>query len=87
LERGRPDPGEPDALERLAIFERHVALLRELRSGPKLYHELRKAGCWYAKGLPGANALRIALFELRDADAVVSRATAFFQGHATGAPR
>jgi tRNA-dihydrouridine synthase B len=87
IERGRPDPGEPDARERLAIFERHVALLRELRAGPKLYHELRKAGCWYAKGLVGANALRIALFDLRDEAAVVSRATAFFHEHAARSSR
>jgi tRNA-dihydrouridine synthase len=87
LERGRPDPGEPSPAERLAIFERHVALLRELRAGPKLYHELRKAGCWYAKGLPGANALRIALFDLRDDAAVVARATAFFVAHTARSPR
>jgi tRNA-dihydrouridine synthase B len=82
LERGRPDPGEPSAAERLAIFERHVGLLEELRPGPKLYHELRKAACWYAKGLPGANALRVAVFDLRDAAGIMERARAFFRGHA-----
>jgi nifR3 family TIM-barrel protein len=87
LERGRPDPGPPSAEERLAIFERHVELVLALRPGPKVFHELRKAACWYAKGLPGANALRIAIFELRDADAVVALGRDFFRHNAARAER
>jgi nifR3 family TIM-barrel protein len=82
LARGRPDPGEPSGEERLAIFERHVALLTALRPGPKLYHELRKAACWYAKGQPGANALRIAIFALAEAEAVLARAREYFRAGA-----
>jgi tRNA-dihydrouridine synthase B len=75
---GRPDPGEPSPDERLAVFRRHVELLHRLRGGPKLYHELRKAAAWYAKGLHGANALRQRLWASNDAAELMATATEFF---------
>lgn len=68
---GRPDPGPPSIADRRRVFARHVELLTELRAGPKLIHEYRKASAWYAKGLHGANALRQEVWKLRDPDAVV----------------
>ncbi|HUS65500.1 MAG TPA: tRNA dihydrouridine synthase DusB [Kofleriaceae bacterium] len=58
LASGRPDPGPPSLAERRDVFLRHVQLLEELRRGPKLIHEVRKASAWYVKGLQGANQLR-----------------------------
>jgi nifR3 family TIM-barrel protein len=58
LTSGRPDPGPPSLAERRAVFLRHVQLLEQLKSGPKLIHEVRKASAWYVKGLQGANQLR-----------------------------
>jgi nifR3 family TIM-barrel protein len=87
LAGGNPDPGEPSAEERLAIFERHVELLAALRPGPKLFHELRKAAVWYAKGQAGANALRVAIFELREAEAILDLARAYFRKGAAPAAR
>jgi nifR3 family TIM-barrel protein len=69
---GRPDPGGPDIVERLRVFCRHVELLRELRPGTKLIHEIRKASAWYAKGLRGANSLRQQIWKLVDPDQVVA---------------
>ena len=68
---GRPDPGPPGIADRRRVFARHVQLLTELRAGPKLIHEFRKASAWYAKGLFGANALRQEVWKLVDPDAVV----------------
>jgi tRNA-dihydrouridine synthase B len=60
---GRPDPGPPALVERRAVFRRHVGLIRELRPGPRLLHEVRKACAWYARGLYGCNALRVKVWE------------------------
>jgi nifR3 family TIM-barrel protein len=68
---GRGDPGAPDIAERLRVFRRHVELLRKLRGGPKLIHEIRKASAWYAKGLRGANSLRQRIWKLAEAGQVV----------------
>jgi len=68
---GRPDPGPPSIDDRRRVFARHVELLAQLRPGPKLIHEVRKASAWYAKGLYGANALRQEVWTLRDPDQVV----------------
>ena len=58
VSQGRRDPGPPSLEERRQVFLRHVQLLEQLRPGPKLIHEVRKASAWYVKGLHGANALR-----------------------------
>ena len=56
--------------------------IREHIVGRSTHHELRKAACWYAKGLVGANALRIAVFAMRDGAEVVAHARAFFRERA-----
>ncbi len=63
---GRPDPGPPSLDERLAVFRRHVTLIAELKHGPRTLHEIRKACAWYARGLYGCNALRLAVWEAPD---------------------
>lgn len=68
---GRPDPGTPSIDERIAVFQRHTELMRKLKAGPKLIHEIRKASAWYVKGLAGANALRQQVWTMRDPDQVV----------------
>jgi nifR3 family TIM-barrel protein len=78
VESGNPDPGPPTLDDRLATFRRHVELIRELKSGRKLIHELRKACAWYAKGLYGANALRQRIWKMPDPDEVVAVAESFF---------
>jgi len=60
---GRPDPGAPTLDERRAVYRRHVGLIRELRPGPRMLHEVRKACAWYARGLYGCNALRIKVWD------------------------
>ncbi len=63
---GRPDPGAPTLVERLAVFRRHVDLIEQLRGGPRTLNEVRKACAWYAKGLFGCNALRLRAWEAPD---------------------
>ena len=79
---GRPDPGAPSIGERISVFQRHTELMRRLKSGPKLIHEIRKASAWYVKGLPGANALRQRVWTMRDPDQVV----ALVHEHLVGLP-
>jgi len=63
---GRPDPGAPTLVERLAVFRRHVDLIEQLRGGSRTLNEVRKACAWYAKGLFGCNALRLRAWEAPD---------------------
>jgi tRNA-dihydrouridine synthase len=63
LVRGLPDPGPPSIEDRRHVVARHVALMTELRPGPRLIHEVRKASAWYLKGLPGANSVRQAAWK------------------------
>ncbi len=79
LSQGRGDPGEPSGAERIAVFRRHVALILELKSGPKVIHELRKACAWYAKGQRGCNAFRQHIWKLREAGDTIAAAEAYFQ--------
>jgi nifR3 family TIM-barrel protein len=85
VSHGRPDPGPASLDERREVFRRHVALIRELRSGPKVIHELRKACAWYAKGLPDADAFRQQIWTLREPAPVLAAAEDFFArgGHVT----
>jgi nifR3 family TIM-barrel protein len=76
---GRPDPGQPTLAQRIATFERHLGLMTELKAGPRLIHELRKAVAWYAKGLPGCNGLRQAVWKMSDPEAVVREAQTYFE--------
>jgi tRNA-dihydrouridine synthase B len=83
--RGRPDPGPPAAGQRREVFHQHVALIRELRPGPKVIHELRKACAWYARGLPDADAFRQQIWSLRQAGQVLEAADGYFARHALAA--
>jgi tRNA-dihydrouridine synthase len=75
---GRPDPGPPSIEERCAIFRRHLGLIREMRTGPKVINEVRKACAWYAKGLHGCNALRLRVWDAPDIDAAAALVEEFF---------
>lgn len=66
MSQGKPDPGPPTLEERLEALERHVGLIFELKSGPRALHEVRKACAWYARGLYGCNAFRVAVWEVKD---------------------
>jgi nifR3 family TIM-barrel protein len=63
---GHPDPGPPTLEERLAVFRRHVGLIHQLKTGPRVLHEVRKACAWYARGLYGCNRLRIEVWAAPD---------------------
>lgn len=82
IAQGRPDPGPPSAGERREVFHQHVALIRALRGGPKVIHELRKACAWYAKGLPDADAFRQRIWATRQAGQVLEVAEEYFARHA-----
>jgi tRNA-dihydrouridine synthase B len=84
---GRADPGPPGPRERRTVFARHIQLMSELRRGPKLIHEVRKAAAWYAKGLHGANALRQAVWRMTSPDEVVQTVLAHLEQLQRGAPR
>jgi tRNA-dihydrouridine synthase B len=79
VEAGLPEPGPAGVAERLAVFDRHVQLLRELKPGPKLIHELRKACAWYAKGQWGGNAFRKQAWSISCPDQLVAAGRAYFQ--------
>ncbi len=78
LAAGRPDPGPPCLEERRAIFRRHVGLITTLKEGPRVLHEVRKACAWYARGLHGCNALRIAVWDTPSIDGAVAHVEAYF---------
>jgi nifR3 family TIM-barrel protein len=84
LAAGRPDPGPPSIGERIAAFSRHVELLRELRAGPRLVGELRKACVWYAKGQRGCNAFRQRIWTIGDVDALVAEGLAYLRALSDG---
>ncbi|MCA9677268.1 MAG: tRNA dihydrouridine synthase DusB [Kofleriaceae bacterium] len=75
---GRPDPGPPTIEERRTIFRRHVGLIRELRDTKRMLHEVRKACAWYARGLHGCNALRLAVWETPDVDGACAKVEDYF---------
>ena len=75
---GRPDPGPPTIEERRDVFRRHVALIGELKSGPRVLHEIRKACAWYARGLYGCNRLRIEVWAAPGVEAAVATTEAYF---------
>jgi tRNA-dihydrouridine synthase len=74
----RPDPGQPSLLQRLEVFRRHTALMLELKAGPRVIHELRKACAWYGKGLPGSNVFRQTVWKTSTPEAVLEAGEAFF---------
>jgi tRNA-dihydrouridine synthase B len=76
---GRPDPGPPTLEERLAVFRRHVGLIHQLKTGPRVLHEVRKACAWYARGLYGCNRLRLDVWAAPDAAAAAVLAETYFE--------
>ena len=75
---GGDDPGPPTLEERRDVFRRHVALIAELKRGPRVLHEVRKACAWYARGLYGCNKLRLEVWSAPDTEAAVVQAEAYF---------
>lgn len=75
---GRPDPGPPTIEERRDVFRRHVGLILELRTTPRMLHEVRKACAWYARGLYGCNRLRLDVWSAPDVPAAVAIVEAYF---------
>ena len=71
LSRGEKDPGPPSLEERMKVYKRHLSLVIELKSGPKLIHEVRKASAWYAKNMFGANLLRQQIWQTKEPKAVL----------------
>lgn len=75
---GGQDPGPPTLEERRLVFRRHVALIAELKRGPRVLPEVRKACAWYARGLYGCNKLRLEVWSAPDPEAAVACAEAYF---------
>ncbi len=78
LNAGQPDPGPPTLTQRLAVFRRHVALIDQLKAGPRMLHEVRKACAWYARGLHGINPLRIAVWDAKSVADAANLVEIFF---------
>jgi tRNA-dihydrouridine synthase B len=75
---GQQDPGPPSVAQRLSVFQRHVALIHELKNGPRMLHEVRKACAWYARGLHGCNALRMAVWDSKSIEQAAGLVEVFF---------
>jgi len=79
VSEGRVDPGSPTVTERYDVFRRHISHIIELKSGPKLVHEVRKASAWYAKGYHGCNALRQRVWKLQTPELVLQEVSDYFE--------
>ncbi len=79
LAAGRPDPGPPTLEQRRDVFRRHLGLIHQLKSGPRVLHEVRKACAWYARGLFGCNKLRLEVWSAPDAAAAGAATEAYFR--------
>jgi nifR3 family TIM-barrel protein len=77
---GRPDPGPPTLAERVHVYRRHLGLIEEMKAGPRLMHEVRKACAWYARGLYGCNALRLKVWEAPDLPTARALCEEYFDG-------
>ncbi len=75
---GTDDPGPPTLAERVEVFRRHVALIVELKAGPRLIHEVRKACAWYSKGLYGCNSLRQEVWQQMTPEQAIVTTERFF---------
>lgn len=75
---GGEDPGPPTIEQRREVFRRHVGLIAELKRGPRVLHEVRKACAWYARGLYGCNKLRLEVWSTPDAEAAIAASEAYF---------
>lgn len=77
---GRPDPGPPTLVERVAVYRRHLGLIEVMKAGPRLMNEVRKACAWYARGLFGCNALRLRVWEAPDITVARALCEEYFDG-------
>jgi tRNA-dihydrouridine synthase B len=75
---GRPDPGPPTIEERRDVFRRHLGLILELKTGPRVLHEVRKACAWYARGLYGCNRLRLEVWSVPGVTEAVAAVEEYF---------
>jgi len=78
LEAGLADPGPPALEDRQQVFHRHVELIAELKAGPRLIHEVRKACVWYTKGLHACNALRQRVWKIDASEEAIREVDGFF---------
>lgn len=79
VSEGLADPGAPTIEERYDVFQRHIGHIIELKSGPKLVHEVRKASAWYAKGYRGCNALRQRIWKIQSPEEVLEVCNTYFE--------
>jgi nifR3 family TIM-barrel protein len=79
VHEGRADPGAPSIEERYDVFRRHISHIIELKQGPKILHEVRKASAWYAKGHHGCNALRQKVWKTREPEAILDLVSDYFE--------
>jgi nifR3 family TIM-barrel protein len=78
--RGAPPPTPPDRREKLRVFMRHLALVRE-HEPQNVVWEARKLVCRYAKGEPGAAKLRARAMDLHAIEALTDLACEFFSAN------
>jgi tRNA-dihydrouridine synthase len=78
ISEGKKDPGVPTLQERHDIFCKHIELILELKGGPKVLHEVRKASAWYAKGIHGCNSLRQRIWKIAEPEKILEEVKSFF---------
>ena len=76
---GKLDPGEPTLAEKYDVFRRHISHIIQLKAGPKLLHEVRKASAWYAKGHHGCNRLRQDVWKTQTPEGVLALVSDYFE--------
>ena len=79
VSQGKPDPGPPTLEMRRDTFRNHVSLIRSVKHGPRVIHEIRKACAWYAKGLYGGNNFRRLAWTIADPNVLVRAAEDYFR--------
>jgi len=77
--QGHDEPGPPTIEERRDVFRRHVGLILELKSGPRVLHEVRKACAWYARGLYGCNKLRLEVWSTPGVSEAIAASESYFE--------
>ncbi len=73
----------PSPAERLAVWQRHVALIFEHTAARRRVQELRKAVAWYTKGQRDSAPIREQAWKLTDAAAIQALAESFLGVSAT----
>lgn len=78
LDRGEPPP-EPGRDERVAVLERHVALMeRCFDDREQLAHNLKKYVVAYSRGLPGSAGFREHAYRAKSYDELIQTTSRFF---------